>query len=246
MLVKSLYLINGVGQLFMMERFLGLNRRNYTMFGLAIAHDILTGKDWEVTLVFPRVGYCLIPVRHMGSRNYVTSQCVLPVNMLNERIYVFLWFWIVLACTLTAISIPTWFVRMSYQKSRTCFIKRYLKLGEVLSRKDRVMVEKFKRQFLRHDGIFLLKMISLNAGDLICADIVCQLWKVFKSRYFFRDLTRGPEEDNDLILGQVRAEEGKLTRGGSLGHLVLKSDVKPSAPKKIVDEGDFDENLNFT
>ncbi|TGZ65420.1 hypothetical protein CRM22_005888 [Opisthorchis felineus] len=223
--IKCLYLVNAVGQVFMMQTFLGLRYDNYSFFGIAIARDILSGKDWQRTLVFPRVGYCLVPVRHMGASNYVTGQCVLPVNMLNERIYVFLWFWIVLAATLTAISIPTWFMRMSYQKSRTCFIKKYLKLGEVLTKKDRGMVEKFKRQFLRQDGIFLLRMIAINAGDLICSDIVCQLWKIFKTRYFFRDLTMSDEEQEEELhvqLSRGTVEVTDLER--------CASDSTPTAP----------------
>ncbi|KAG5447710.1 Innexin unc-9 [Clonorchis sinensis] len=209
----------------MMQTFLGLRYDNYSFFGIAIARDILSGKDWQRTLVFPRVGYCLVPVRHMGASNYVTGQCVLPVNMLNERIYVFLWFWIVLAATLTAISIPTWFMRMSYQKSRTCFIKKYLKLGEVLTKKDRGMVEKFKRQFLRQDGIFLLRMIAINAGDLICSDIVCQLWKIFKTRYFFRDLTMSDEEQEEEHRVQLSRGTVEVT---DLERCV--SDPTPTAP----------------
>ncbi|KAF6772795.1 hypothetical protein AHF37_08670 [Paragonimus kellicotti] len=232
MFIKMLYLLNSVGQIFMMQSFLGFNTGNYSLFGMAIARDILDGRDWQVTLVFPRVGYCLVPVRHMGSNNYVTGQCVLPVNMLNERIYVFLWFWIVLVCTINALSIPTWFLRMSYQKSRTCFIKKYLKLGEVLTNKDRHMVEKFKRQFLRHDGIFLLRMIALNAGELICSDVVCQLWQIFKTRYFYRDfmLTDEEQEAENRTRTRVNLSEGVVATGDKTAATPI-----PSAPVEGTD-----------
>ncbi|CAH8479541.1 unnamed protein product [Heterobilharzia americana] len=188
--IKCLYLLNAIGQIFMMQSFLGLKTENYTLFGIAISKNILAGLDWEVTMIFPRVGFCLVPLKHIGSNNYATAQCVLPVNMLNERIYMFLWFWIVLAATITAISIPTWFSRMSYEKSRTNFIKKYLKLGEQVNKKDKYMIEKFTRLFLRNDGVFLLRMIAINAGELICSDIICQLWHIFREKYFYRDLTR--------------------------------------------------------
>ncbi|CAH8568967.1 unnamed protein product [Dicrocoelium dendriticum] len=209
--IKLLYLTNAIGQIYMMQSFLGFDTKNYSFFGLTIAHDILMGKDWQRTLVFPRVGFCLVPVRHMASSNYATGQCVLPVNMLNERIYIFLWFWIALVATITAVSIPTWFMRMSYQKTRTRFIKKYLKLGEVLTKKDHGMVEKFMRQFLRHDGLFLLRMIALNAGELICADIVCQLWKTFKTKYYFRDLNVTDEEQEEDRLKRVKVLPGVVT-----------------------------------
>nr|CAH8829635.1 unnamed protein product [Trichobilharzia regenti] len=188
--IKFLYLLNAIGQIFMMQSFLGLKTDNYTLFGIAISKNILAGLDWEVTMIFPRVGFCLVPLKHIGSNNYATAQCVLPVNMLNERIYMFLWFWIVLAATITAISIPTWFTRMSYEKSRTHFIKKYLKLGEQVTKKDKYMIDKFTQCFLRNDGVFLLRMIAINAGELICSEIICQLWHTFCEKYFYRDLTR--------------------------------------------------------
>ncbi|TNN20776.1 Innexin unc-9 [Schistosoma japonicum] len=211
--IKCLYLVNAIGQIFMMQAFLGLKTNHYTLFGITISKNILSGLDWEVTMIFPRVGFCLVPLKHFGSNNYATAQCILPVNMLNERIYMFLWFWIVLAATITAISIPAWFARMSYEKSRTRFIKKYLKLGEQVNKKDKYMIEKFTRLFLRNDGVFLLRMIAINAGELICSEIICQLWHIFREKYFYRDLLhckRGCDDKHHL---GVRLSRG-ITNSG--------------------------------
>lgn len=228
LLIKVLYLINAIGQIFMMQKFLGFNKGNYTLFGFAVAQNILSGKDWEVTLIFARVGFCAVPLRHLMRHVRSTAQCVLPVNMLNERIYVFLWFWILLAAILTAVSIPIWFFRMAYQKSRTRFVKRFLKAGEHLSREDKYMVKKFTREFLRHDGIFLLRMIALNAGDIICTDIVHQLWLIYKQRYYNQDLN---DCGGDRVIqnhGSVRLENGSKEK------VLLHRPVMASAPPFLI------------
>uniref|UniRef100_A0A0X3PXF2 Innexin n=1 Tax=Schistocephalus solidus TaxID=70667 RepID=A0A0X3PXF2_SCHSO len=205
--IKLLYLANSVGQLYLMQNFLGLNSSQYTYLGAAIATNILTGRDWQVTLVFPRVGFCVVPIRHLVGPVYATAQCALPMNMLNERIYMFLWFWVLLSAFLTAISIPMWFMRMAYEKSRTNFVRRFLRVGydeeNRYSSKDRCMVAKFTRQFLRHDGIFLLRMVAINAGELIAAEIVHKLWEIYKQKYYNRDFNvpDANEEENDSAWG---------------------------------------------
>lgn len=213
LIIKLLYLANACGQVWLMQRFLGLGQ-NYTFFGLNIASNIIAGKDWQQTMVFPRVTFCRVLVKNVGHVNAVTAQCVLPVNMLNEKIYIFLWFWIILASILSFVSIPIWFGRIYFQKNRSGFIKKYLKLAEKLhsTRKDRALLDKFVRKFLRHDGVFLLQMISLNAGELIVADIIGQLWTIFKVKYRTRDF------NDDALM-----ETGTTIRLGSLRR-------NPSAP----------------
>ena len=40
-------------------------------------------------------------------------------------------------------------------------------------------VNKFIDSYLRHDGVFLLRLIASNAGDLITTDLVYHLWQQF-------------------------------------------------------------------
>ncbi len=191
-----------------------------------------------MTLTFPRVGFCVIPIRQLAGQVYVTAQCALPTNMLNERVYMFLWFWILLTAVLTAFSIPTWFMRMAYQKSRTVFVRRFLRLSERCSPKDRLMVEKFCRQFLRHDGIFLLRMISLNAGDIICGDIVKQLWAIYrKKKYFNRDFNVAEGDEMEAQLKEGMKGEHTTIQLEPLSPNQASVGPRPSAPPKPLDFG---------
>ena len=40
-------------------------------------------------------------------------------------------------------------------------------------------MDKFVDQTLRSDGVFVLRLIAANSGDLITTDIVAALWKRF-------------------------------------------------------------------
>ena len=168
-----------------MQYFLNLDSKDYSFFGSKILHDIINGKDWQVSLVFPRIGFCFAKIRQLGVTNYVVAQCALPINMLNEKVYIFLWFWMVFLSTSAFISLIVWIIRTKFDKSKTDFLKMYLKLSGDYTNKDLGSAElkRFENCFLRHDGMFLLRMMASSAGDLITAEVLSQLWKVCNKKY---------------------------------------------------------------
>ncbi|TPP58381.1 Innexin [Fasciola gigantica] len=178
-IIKLCYLANSVGQLYMMQRFLGFNE---TMgnFGAQLASYMLEGRNWEQTRIFPRISFCyLADIRQLGSVNRYVAQCVLPVNMLNEKLYIFLWYWTSLVALCTAVSIPLWVIRLGILRNRVYFIKKFLRIHEQFQKADKLLLKSFTREYLRHDGVFLLRMISMNSGDVITSEVVSELWKMY-------------------------------------------------------------------
>nr|CDS20281.1 innexin [Echinococcus granulosus] len=225
LMIKALYVLNAVGQIQILESFIGLDRKAYSYLGVTMTRNIIDGKDWQATLNFPRVGFCVVPIRQLAGQVYVTAQCALPVNMLNERLYVFLWYWFFLGAVVTITSVPLWLLRMTYQRGRTRFVKRYLRLNELCSREDNIMVQKFCQQFLRHDGIFLLRMMAINSGSTICGEVVQKLWSIYKTKYYNQDFNHADNE--------VEEEASESDFPGVVGrhHTTIQLDaVKPSAP----------------
>lgn len=177
--IKLCYLTNSIGQLYLMQRFLGFNE---TMgnFGAQLANYMLEGRNWEQTRIFPRISFCyLADIRQLGSVNRYVAQCVLPVNMLNEKLYIFLWYWTGLVAICTAISIPLWMIRLGILRNRMHFIKKFLRINEQFQRADKLLLKSFTQEFLRHDGVFLLRMISMNSGDVITSEVIKELWRMY-------------------------------------------------------------------
>lgn len=56
-------------------------------------------------------------------------------------------------------------------------VHEYVKIKRMIS--GHTALEKFVHYSLRSDGVFLLRIVSANAGDLITTDIVAALWKMF-------------------------------------------------------------------
>jgi len=55
-------------------------------------------------------------------------QCVLPLNLFNEKIFLFIWFWYVFVAIVTIGNVILWTWRTLFQRNRVSFVKKYLKL----------------------------------------------------------------------------------------------------------------------
>merc|ERR1712112_208649 len=82
-------LLNSLGQLYMMDLFLG---RRFFQIGSSV-HSYALLQD-SLRSVFPLVVMCFMPgFGSSGSKIPKSGLCVLPNNILNEKIYLVLWFW---------------------------------------------------------------------------------------------------------------------------------------------------------
>lgn len=188
--IKVLYLINAVGQIFMMQAFLGF-KSDQAAFGFHVLRNMIEGHDWQMTQIFPRVGFCFTPIKLMGVQsNGVTAQCALPTNMLNEKIYVFLWWWILFAAVLTIISLLMWFTRFCSRTREADYIVKYIQLADDVVPYDERDAYDFATVFLRRDGMFLLRMVRMNAGDVVASGVVNCLWDRYLQRN--REKTHNP------------------------------------------------------
>jgi len=99
---KLFYILNVIGQLFLLNLILATK---YNTFGFDVVRDLMENRDWtdESYVAFPRVTLCDFKVRGQDMVNVhpYTVQCVLPINLYNESIYVFLWYWMVLVAAMS-------------------------------------------------------------------------------------------------------------------------------------------------
>ncbi|PAA62121.1 hypothetical protein BOX15_Mlig015876g2 [Macrostomum lignano] len=202
LLIKFAYLLNAVGQLLTMKEFLQLNSTRYTMPGIDLLREVLADIDWQNTMVFPRVGACAVKMRSAVGVNWLYAQCALPVNMINEKIYVFLWFWFFVVAVVTIVSAFGWLYRLAWRFSLINFVKDYLRLADNYSelKSKKHLMHKFVKRYLSRDGAFLMKMIALNCGDMVCADVVNAMWESFLLREKLGDASNSTELPGLLAL----------------------------------------------
>ncbi|VDM15780.1 unnamed protein product [Hydatigera taeniaeformis] len=82
---------------------------------------------WDQTGSFPRVALCDFELRRMGSNQHrYTIQCVLRINIFNEKIYIFLWFWFFLISILNLFSFLRWCYKLLLSSVRILFVRNLI------------------------------------------------------------------------------------------------------------------------
>ncbi|KAI6183066.1 Innexin family-containing protein [Aphelenchoides bicaudatus] len=177
--VKIIYAFNALFQFFLVKWMLGTDS---FMWGYNVLMDLIAGREWPETGNFPRVNLCDFAVRVLGNLHRHTLQCVLMINMFNEKIFVFLWFWFCIMALVSTYSLFSWFLKSFSSRADRRLISTYLaKIDPQASRSvaSRAQIHRFVTQTIRPDGMFLIRLISSNSGDLVTCELLSTLWKDF-------------------------------------------------------------------
>uniref|UniRef100_A0AC35U886 Innexin n=1 Tax=Rhabditophanes sp. KR3021 TaxID=114890 RepID=A0AC35U886_9BILA len=180
LIMKALYLANVVIQFYFMNKFLETDR--YQWYGIGVIRDIISGTEWEKSGYFPRTSICDFQVRQVANIQKYSVQCVLVINMFNEKIFIILYFWYVAIMFATLFSFAYWALIMSFSCFGRWFITSNLELGETegfCPEKQHKQVKRFVNDYLKQDGIFVLRMISTHAGIIFGTELVAKLYDVF-------------------------------------------------------------------
>ena len=125
---------------------------------------------------------CDLDVRVLGNVQPYTVMCALPVNLFNEIVFIFVWFWTVIMGLCTLGSITYWFSVSVIVPHQTQFVKtRLIAMGK-LGAAPHHMVRSFVEHYLRNDGILIIELVSENASDLIAAELICSLWELYRDK----------------------------------------------------------------
>ena len=181
LVTKILYVINVLGQLFMLNAFLGTD---YHVYGFTVIRDLMAGKeDWTMSPQFPRITMCDFTTRRLGNNHRYSVQCVLPINLFNEKIYIFIWFWMVMLAVLASTNIAAWLLKFAIRGDRVGYVKKHLRMMEKLDGdSDKKLATNFTENYLRQDGVFILRLVGLNTNGIVVTELVNALWEYYKSR----------------------------------------------------------------
>ncbi|XP_070186260.1 innexin unc-9-like [Littorina saxatilis] len=175
---KILYLVNVIGQFFLLTRFLGFD---FYLYGFDILANLNNHGEFRDFDHFPRVVMCDIEIRQLQNLQTFSTQCVLAINLFIEKIFAIVWFWLFVLTIASIINVGHWIFNIFFQRSREHFIQKYLiMLGLDDKTRDRKLFKKFVSHYLRDDGVFLLRSVGNNSSDIILLDLVKTLWTNFK------------------------------------------------------------------
>ena len=192
LLTDALYTINSIGQFFLLDSVLAINFRYIGPDFLASLSD---SKPWLDEARFPRVAYCDFDIRQLTNLQRWTVQCTLPINLFNEKIFIFVWFLLIIISiinlahflyNLTILFIP-------YTKFQ--YISKYMVIthskGYMKDQKVRASVERFVHEYMKNDGVFIIWMITQNSSASVASDVIENLWHDYKEK----KVIEGDEEE---------------------------------------------------
>ncbi|UJR37654.1 hypothetical protein I4U23_030351 [Adineta vaga] len=178
-IVKLLYIVNAIGQLFLLNVFIG---ERFYWYGFDILQKWFHGQEVEALERFPRITMCRFILRTLGDNiQPYDVQCLLPNNIYNEKIFLFLWFWLAFVSFASIYGLAKWFHYFTL-KSRKNFIRRFLKANGVdyysvnVANYDTEMLRTFVDRYCRQDGVLLLRIITANMNNVIVGELICALW----------------------------------------------------------------------
>ena len=103
---EFLNLANVIGQIYFTDFFLGYEFRNYGLEVLAFSEMEPEDRPDPMAKVFPKVTKCTF--HNYGPSGTVEKKdglCVLPLNIINEKIYIFIWFWLIIVTFITGLGL---------------------------------------------------------------------------------------------------------------------------------------------
>uniref|UniRef100_A0A914C4W0 Innexin n=1 Tax=Acrobeloides nanus TaxID=290746 RepID=A0A914C4W0_9BILA len=136
---------------------------------------------WSESGNFPRVTYCDMDIRILGNVQKHTVQCVLVINIFTEKVFILLWIWYTVLALVSATSLFSWAYSSFPFIQRKRFILRRLELADIeFNRKNfKAELDKFVRDYVKMDGVFVLKMLTIHSGILVCTEVVDVMWDAF-------------------------------------------------------------------
>ncbi|CAF2579098.1 unnamed protein product [Rotaria sp. Silwood2] len=125
--IKLIYITNIIGQIALLSLLLG---QPFWSLGFTVLRLLHEGKGWDFTSrYFPKVTLCDFQIREANAlpiAHTYTVMCVLPINLFNQQIFTFLWFWLVFVIILTIYDLFIWVYRLFFR--RDTYLQERLKI----------------------------------------------------------------------------------------------------------------------
>jgi len=105
----------------------------------------------------------------------------LMINMLHEKIFLFLWWWFLMVTIITILNFIYWLVASSIGAFRKEFLERMLNAqGINIQSEDRAVFNSFANNLVGSDGVVVLRLLARNAGEMVGSKVVATLWNMSK------------------------------------------------------------------
>ena len=147
------------------------NFRSFINYGWDFTFSSKVNRVRVQDQVFPKMSKCNVHFYGpSGTRQLYDSVCVLPMNILNDKIFLVLWYWYFFLLTLSLASVFYWAIHIVSPRFRLRHIERHLK-GRVKGNELKFWNKHFGDWFLLHQ--LHKNMHQVNFSELV--SILCSI-----------------------------------------------------------------------
>ncbi|GIY16817.1 innexin shaking-B [Caerostris extrusa] len=177
-LCEFLALFNVIGQMFLLNKFFDgrflkfgydVIKFFYSAEYIASTSSVVYMKGDPMIMLFPRVTKCVF--RKYGKSSLIEVHdilCVMALNIINEKIYIFLWFWFIILIVLTGLSCLVDLVLVFSPTLRVYTLKTHFYL-----------VDKRDLQILMRKGSFgdwfIIDLLGQNLDAMLFKDVMTDI-----------------------------------------------------------------------
>lgn len=168
-LCEALNFANVVGNIFFMDLFLGGAFLTYGTEVIKFSGMNQENRTDPMVAIFPRMTKCTFhKYGASGSLQKHDALCVLALNILNEKIYIFLWFWLIVLAVMSGIVLLYSSALVVLPSVRELVLKWHYRVGSqsevaLLTRKTQI------------GDFLLLHLLSQNMNMMVYSEVLTEL-----------------------------------------------------------------------
>lgn len=168
---EALCLINIIVQLYFMNKFFDGEFMSYGLRVMTFSETVQEDRVDPMVYIFPRVTKCTFhKYGASGTIQKHDSLCILPLNIVNEKTYIFIWFWFIILLTMLSMLVVYRAIIISCPSIRPMLLRARNKMvpkevAEAIARKTDV------------GDWWVLYMLGRNMDPLIYRDMITELAK---------------------------------------------------------------------
>lgn len=135
----------------------------------------------------------------LGGFENTWSDCVLPINIINNTIFSLLWFWLVFLFLASIYSLIKTSLNMRPSQSAH-FLGHHLQAHALYSMRDNEPIGVFIRK-CAPDLILMLRLYEIELGNTLTGEIIAQIFLKFQKNYVWHfDLPTVPKLETDMVI----------------------------------------------
>ncbi|MEN2498487.1 MAG: hypothetical protein MHMPM18_002777 [Marteilia pararefringens] len=190
--VKILYILAVPFNFFLIASFIG---PGFWTLGFRFFARIGSGQSVFFKEMFPLQTLCVFTVRTNMQVETKKLQCLLTMNIFNEKVFLIIWYWYILLLIIGIINLISWLTFRFSSKYRCDMLKKYVPTPK--NKREMINLKLFFSDFLTQDCSVALRLLQHHVDHLTMTILTTGLYNLYKTEVAKVTLNQDINDDRD-------------------------------------------------